>query len=212
VALPLPTIILQLLFMLISVAAEAFVLQWRMNLGRHRCVEYALAIELAVSCVGWASFFAVYDALDGAQSSDNSLGLLKPIQNWILWGEWSSVLNWWFLGLILICFWAALELKVATFQIVLLLPRLGSHGESKAEQDAEAATKYENNQGASGLMGVFVGRSLQRIIGRYQRLQAQANRDTIAIGHLCASLISAFVLGLMYLVLNLENFPGENLS
>lgn len=209
-ALPLPTIILQLLFILISVAAEAFVLQWRMDLDRHRCVEYALAIELAVSCVGWAGFFAVYDTLDGAQGSGDSLGLLKPIQNWILWGEWSSVLNWWFLGLILICFWAALELKVATFQIVLLLPRLGSQSDSKAEQDAEATTKYESSQGASGLMGVFVGRSLQRIIGRYQRLQAQANRDTIAIGHLCASLISAFVLGLMYLALNLDNFPGES--
>jgi hypothetical protein len=201
VALPLPTIVLQLLFVLISVAAEAFVLHWRMDLERHRCVEYALAIELAVSCVGWAGFFAVYDALDGSQGNA-SLGLLKPIQNWILWGEWSNVLNWWFLGLILICFWAALELKVATFQILILLPRLGSQSDSKSEQDTEAATTSHNSPVASSLMGVIVGRSLQRIIGRYQRLQAQANRDAIAIGHLCASLVSAFVLGLMYLTLN----------
>lgn len=201
-ALPLPTIVLQLLFVLISVAAEAFVLHWRMDLERHRCVEYALAIELAVSCAGWAGFFAVYDALDGAQGGGTSLGLLEPIQQWVLWGEWSSVLNWWFLGLILMCFWAALELKVAMFQILLLLPRLGSQSDGKSEPDAEAGSASDDRQAASSLMGVIVGRSLQRIIGRYQRLQAQANRDTIAIGHLCASLISAFVLGLMYLTLN----------
>ncbi|MBD1923546.1 filament integrity protein fraC [Microcoleus sp. FACHB-831] len=55
--LPLQAILWQLFFLLIAIALEGYILQLKLNLSRKASIDYAMAINLITTILGWFSFF-----------------------------------------------------------------------------------------------------------------------------------------------------------
>ncbi|MEC4983569.1 MAG: hypothetical protein SAJ37_07545 [Oscillatoria sp. PMC 1068.18] len=55
--LPLPTILMQSVLLLVTIAIEALVLRNKLNLTRKTSIEYSLSINLYSTVIGWLIFF-----------------------------------------------------------------------------------------------------------------------------------------------------------
>src|SRR6478672_620666 len=64
--LPLQTVLFQFLFLLVAIAIEGYVLNWKLNLGRQTSIQYAISINLFSTIVGWLSFFFIQPHLPPA--------------------------------------------------------------------------------------------------------------------------------------------------
>ncbi|HCF28058.1 MAG TPA: filament integrity protein fraC [Cyanobacteria bacterium UBA11049] len=57
--LPIPTILFQVLFLLVAIALEARVFHKRLNLTRKISIDYAISINLLCVIIGWLAFFLI---------------------------------------------------------------------------------------------------------------------------------------------------------
>lgn len=64
--LPLKAIVFQMLFLALAIAIEALVFQKQWKLSRRASIEYAIAVNLFSTCLGWLSFFAFQPILSPA--------------------------------------------------------------------------------------------------------------------------------------------------
>jgi hypothetical protein len=61
--LPVQTVIFQILFLLIAIALEGFILHRNLLLSRKSSIEYAISINLLYTIVGWLIFFFIQPLL-----------------------------------------------------------------------------------------------------------------------------------------------------
>jgi len=57
--LPLRAILFQVLFLMVAIATEAFVLRWQLGLQRRASMQYAATLNLFSTLIGWLIFFAI---------------------------------------------------------------------------------------------------------------------------------------------------------
>lgn len=182
--LPIPTFISQILFLIVSVAIEAYVFVWRARMGRRRSIEYAMAMELLMLCVGWTAFFTAFELVP----PDVRLALTQLI----VLGEWSDTLNaWTFLGLT-VSFFLALELKTLSVQV------LDFWLADPVEPPATPAGDLVD--GNSKLIARFTVIPVQTFVHRYRQVKSTITRDVVLIAHLFASAVSLGLLSLQFLL------------
>ena len=61
--LPVQTVIFQILFLLIAIALEGYILHRKLQLSRKSSIEYAISINLLYTIVGWLIFFFIQPLL-----------------------------------------------------------------------------------------------------------------------------------------------------
>lgn len=61
--LPVQTVIFQILFLLIAIALEGYILHRKLQLSRQNSIEYAISINLLSTIVGWLIFFFIQPLL-----------------------------------------------------------------------------------------------------------------------------------------------------
>ncbi len=90
---PLKAVIFQILFLLVAVALEAMVLRQRLRLGYRPSIQYAAAINLLTTVVGWFAFLAIEPLMGPRLQAqvisyvlfDNLINnTLKPQMGWII--------------------------------------------------------------------------------------------------------------------------------
>lgn len=111
--LPIPTIVLQILLLLVAIAIESAALQRMLKIGHRTSVEYSIAINLLSSSLGWIIFLYLQALIPET--------LRTKLFNYILFAQFdvfypnlnfSLTLFWVFLTFITVCFieWQGLNL------------------------------------------------------------------------------------------------------
>jgi hypothetical protein len=68
--LPLRAVLLQSLFLLVTIAIEAVILRWELRMPYKRSVQYAATLNLLSMVIGWLSFFLTLPILDARLLED----------------------------------------------------------------------------------------------------------------------------------------------
>ncbi|MCG9886965.1 MAG: hypothetical protein MH825_15635 [Cyanobacteria bacterium] len=181
--LPIPTVVSQILFLIVSVAIEAQIFVRRGRMGHRRSIEYALAMELLVLCLGWTFFFIALDLIP----LDTRLAIVQLI----LLGVWSEPLNAWTFLALLLSFFVALELKTLSVQVLDFW---------LAESTTTAAPVGDLVDGSSRLIAKFTVIPVQTFVRRYRQVKSTITRDVVLIAHLLASALCLGLLGLQSLM------------
>ena len=186
---PLPTIIAQLIFLLLGSAVQAQIYDRRSDMNRRRSIEYSFALELLIICLGWTTFFVLYDFLPENQQ----LG----VQYLILRGIWLQDLNPLILVLLPVLFFLGLEVKIIAVHVLdFWLSYTGELLEGE-----EIPIPRDEQPGVSQ----FVQTRVQVFVNRYQRLQQSLTQEAIFLGHMSSSLACAAAFGVQAAVVLLLN-------
>ncbi len=186
--LPLPTIIFQVLFLLIAIASEAVIFNRLAGMNQRRSIEYAAAMELLVLCMGWTCFFVGYEFLPSSIQAD--------LQTLILQGVWSNDLNNWLLVIVPIVFFLIFELKAIAVQfldLILKYPAPGSDIGLPEEPDDTSRT-----------LTMTVRARLQTFFQRYQEIQGELAKKTIFLGHITSTGVGALVIAIQTILFALR--------
>lgn len=114
--LPLRAIAFQVLFLMVAIAIESVLLQWRLRLTLHSSVKYAALVNLAAVVVGWMSFLVVEPLLP----SDIQAQIISYVLfNRLLFRGWNAQVG----GLIfvagLIAFFVTFFIKAKGLELIM---------------------------------------------------------------------------------------------
>jgi len=107
--LPLRAVMFQLLFLLIAISVEAFIIQQKMILTRRVSIQYAASLNLLSTILGWLIFFFLHPLLP--------LDWQKQLINFILFGHFATKSG---LPLVMIFFDLGL-FTLLTFLLILVI-------------------------------------------------------------------------------------------
>ena len=178
---PLPTIIAQLILLLLGAAIQAQVYHRRSEMNQRRSIEYSFALELLIICLGWATFFGLYGFIPG--------DLQRSLQYFVLRGVWLSDLNTLLLISIPVLFFLALEIKIIAVHILDFW--LSYTGELLEGEELP----FPPDEQPPGVQQ-FVQTRIQVFVNRYQRLQQSLTQEAIFLGHMGSSLACAVAFGI----------------
>lgn len=111
--LPLRAIAFHLLFLLVAIAIESFVIEKQLGLPRKISVDYATSINLIATVSGWIFFFYCEPYLPPVPHS--------VLIDYVLFNKWSNPTSILLFVLGFSTFFIALPLKIAGFEILELV-------------------------------------------------------------------------------------------
>lgn len=175
---PLPAIIGQIILLLLGSAIQAQVYHRRGAMNQRRSIEYSVALELLIICLGWTAFFTLYDFLPA--------NVQQGVQYFILRGVWLGDLNTLPLILLPLVFFLALEAKIIAVRIL-------DYWLSYTGELLEGEALPTDGPDPEGWKRFVTTDRIQVFVNRYQRLEHSLNQEVIFLGHMGSSLACAAV-------------------
>lgn len=127
--LPLRAYAFQILFLLMAIAVEAYILRRELKLLPRQALQYAAALNFFTVGLGWFVFVNVQGILPPE--------LQREVLNFVFFGRWSSELVFWLIVVGFAAFFLSFFLKVFAFnqlQFLLMTPQEWANREEKFKQ------------------------------------------------------------------------------
>lgn len=143
--LPLRAVMFQLVFLLIAISVEAFIIQQKMILTRRVSIQYAASLNLLSTILGWLIFFLLHPLLP--------LDWQKQLINFILFGHFATksglplVIIFFDLGLFtLLIFLLILVIEFIALELLMNLNSISKNAQFNGRFFSQAGSekKYKN--------------------------------------------------------------------
>ncbi|MCL1468335.1 filament integrity protein FraC [Argonema galeatum] len=141
--LPLRAFMFQILFLLMAIAVEAFIIQQKMSLPRRVSIEYAASLNLLSTILGWLIFFFIHPLLP--------FSFQKQLINFILFGHFTTnsglplIIIFFDLGLVsLLIFLLTIVIKFIALELLINLNSISKNAQIKVKIISQSDSVKKN--------------------------------------------------------------------